>query len=992
MQHANRWQRGELFLSLLLVFVLFNLVPQWAFATDNTQKPLEDNVAAPDVVAQFNALRTEGEWIGSFLDPRIKITGGTSTSHYQGISRAPYKEGGQNNIFYVSKSGDRCNASGNDCGNYFGTVTIDSAATRANAPSRFGERIGSNLLLKGVETGGTVPIIDGNRLAVHDGLVDVQSSRDWKHPGGTQNVGDVMAVPYEQPFRSISNLRSDGVYVDSRSKILFYDTRNPESPQLMTYSLDMSEADIKYDLDRLEELSGKDRFEAGVAAMTRLPNGKFMLMVTFALDAVVAVFVSSHDSFFILDEVTGEYVENSNFYFDFYDVWEAREAGCCWPHARSQFDTDKLLSAFQQLTLINQMDGKLFLMGSFNSSKLAPVINGDDLLVLFEVNGFPGDTQHPEGEIVVSHRSTRHLRMTTHDEVGQGATHGNGNAGVSAYVSPTRELLVYTIAHFENDEDIIRIGEYRHANMVYGGNNVGVRFRPGQLSEPTTIGLGQTYVVDASAHINSSWVDFYEDDNFNKGDPGPTIQMMEAPRQFEDDFQNFSKLDGAGIDNGFNDKMTSFIAGLEDDHLLYFYDDRDYEQLMFAITPPAGPDEWGAAMRNDRVQGAANDKLSSSRFFTLYDLLPTESPNETQFNVLQAQLVSLTGQPISLGELRHRHAASRPSAQNWEWDIGDDGVFEIRTSGPRLNFTPEQAGEYAIAVRYKGITQDVDGNRLVKYITVEESPVVVPNILGMEEKNVDRLLRDLGLQPSRTGSEYDDVVPAFHVLSQDVSADSVVGLGSTIGYVISKGQDPNTVMPDLIGKTLAEAEQLIIAAGLTLEDVFYERHPTAPKGLVFDANADANEVIPRDFGVKLRISEGTGDEVIVPDVIGLQLDTAEDTLIAASLTRGDVEYVHHPVVANGAVLEQLPFAGVEVQPGEAIDLIVSLGPIPVITGDIDEDGDVDGIDLNLLMVALNQPADSPSDKRDIDGDGVITALDARKLVLLFCSKDTCLAN
>ena len=57
-------------------------------------------------------------------------------------------------------------------------------------------------------------------------------------------------------------------------------------------------------------------------------------------------------------------------------------------------------------------------------------------------------------------------------------------------------------------------------------------------------------------------------------------------------------------------------------------------------------------------------------------------------------------------------------------------------------------------------------------------------------------------------------------------------------------------------------------------------------------------------------------------------------------------------------------------------------------GDLTGDTMVNQNDLNIILAALNTPAYSPNDPRDLDHDGRITVLDARKLVLL-CSKPRC---
>ena len=84
-----------------------------------------------------------------------------------------------------------------------------------------------------------------------------------------------------------------------------------------------------------------------------------------------------------------------------------------------------------------------------------------------------------------------------------------------------------------------------------------------------------------------------------------------------------------------------------------------------------------------------------------------------------------------------------------------------------------------------------------------------------------------------------------------------------------------------------------------------------------------------------------------------------------------------------------------VAPGGAAALVAAvLNRItPGLRGDIDRDGDVDGDDLNLLLAERGRPVGQSQCGAacDLDGDGTITALDARVLVTL-CTRARCVTQ
>lgn len=70
-------------------------------------------------------------------------------------------------------------------------------------------------------------------------------------------------------------------------------------------------------------------------------------------------------------------------------------------------------------------------------------------------------------------------------------------------------------------------------------------------------------------------------------------------------------------------------------------------------------------------------------------------------------------------------------------------------------------------------------------------------------------------------------------------------------------------------------------------------------------------------------------------------------------------------------------------------VIVSLDlTTPVVRGDVDYDGDIDRADVDLIIATRNQPVSGTDDPRDLNGDAVIDARDAR-LAVLACTRARC---
>jgi PASTA domain/Dockerin type I domain len=129
-------------------------------------------------------------------------------------------------------------------------------------------------------------------------------------------------------------------------------------------------------------------------------------------------------------------------------------------------------------------------------------------------------------------------------------------------------------------------------------------------------------------------------------------------------------------------------------------------------------------------------------------------------------------------------------------------------------------------------------------------------------------------------------------------------------------------------------------------------------------------------------------QVTVPNVLG-QPQSVATTLIDAvtGLTVGTVTLQASSAVSAGSVISESPAAGTKVTPPAKVNLVVSSGAMK---GDINGDGQVDKLDVALVMAALNKPA-AANDPRDLDHNGIINVVDARAVTLL-CTHAGCATN
>lgn len=134
-------------------------------------------------------------------------------------------------------------------------------------------------------------------------------------------------------------------------------------------------------------------------------------------------------------------------------------------------------------------------------------------------------------------------------------------------------------------------------------------------------------------------------------------------------------------------------------------------------------------------------------------------------------------------------------------------------------------------------------------------------------------------------------------------------------------------VPDLVGKTLPEAQAAAQEVGFVVEQVGAQ-YSDRPAGQVVTQQPGGGKQLARGGTITVILSRGP-QAVTVPDVKGQGYDQAVGQLEAVGLVaaRSDVASRNVP---KGVVIDQDPLAGNTARPGATITLTVSLGDVAVV--------------------------------------------------------------
>jgi beta-lactam-binding protein with PASTA domain len=105
--------------------------------------------------------------------------------------------------------------------------------------------------------------------------------------------------------------------------------------------------------------------------------------------------------------------------------------------------------------------------------------------------------------------------------------------------------------------------------------------------------------------------------------------------------------------------------------------------------------------------------------------------------------------------------------------------------------------------------------------------------------------------------EYDPEVPQDRVISQSVEEGVSVSPDTKVNIVISKGKEPvKLVVPDVVGKEITEATQLLNEANIPIRGINHEHSDTVPELHIIRQSLPPTQEVPDGSGIYLVVSRG----------------------------------------------------------------------------------------------------------------------------------------
>ena len=157
---------------------------------------------------------------------------------------------------------------------------------------------------------------------------------------------------------------------------------------------------------------------------------------------------------------------------------------------------------------------------------------------------------------------------------------------------------------------------------------------------------------------------------------------------------------------------------------------------------------------------------------------------------------------------------------------------------------------------------------LMPSLTRQGAEVRVPEVIGLSEREAERLLAGEDLRLSKISEQWSPDVPRGFITTQDPPAGGVVKRGRRISVIVSLGAQ-GTSVPVLDGVNVRQAEILLEGAGLKMGRTARAYSDQVGKDLVIATDPPGETTVEQETAVDVLVSLGSVPRsFVIPDLTG----------------------------------------------------------------------------------------------------------------------------
>jgi serine/threonine-protein kinase len=258
-------------------------------------------------------------------------------------------------------------------------------------------------------------------------------------------------------------------------------------------------------------------------------------------------------------------------------------------------------------------------------------------------------------------------------------------------------------------------------------------------------------------------------------------------------------------------------------------------------------------------------------------------------------------------------ATATKNLQTAGWDVtASHDANDTVTEGLVISVDPPE-----------GTTQKVEKGTKGKatiHVSTGGATVKMPSVLGQQEQAAIDFLKSQGFTAITTvdAPADDPNVAQGEVFKQDPAEGTDVKKDASITLTVSNGK-PKVAVPDVSGRSVAEASNVLGQQGFTVSKTQSEASDTVPKDQVIRTDPPAGTQADKGSSVTIIVSSGKA-QVSVPSVTSLTKEAAEAAITNAGLVPNAHCTAVNPVQSNDTnVTSQSPAANTKVDSGSTVD-------------------------------------------------------------------------